>query len=320
MNDRALVQFVEHCHAERDLSPNTIRAYGADLRDLASFLRQLSTTSLLRADSAAIRQYIRSLQERHLCASSIRRRVATLRGFFTWASRNALLPSSPLATVSIRLRIPRVLPRNLSRGEIRSLLSILSREIGLDPARSYDLQLAEFSVAPDKFSTLSTLVAVEALLVTGLRVSELVSMTPAAIDLDDGNVRVSGKGNRERQVYLTAPGLRSLISAYLALRPPALSLHDPLLLTSRGTPASAQYVRKQIALAAKRACIRHVTPHMLRHSCATLLLEEGVDIRFVQRLLGHASISTTERYTHVAGATLRTLLAEADPRGALFPP
>lgn len=308
--------FLEFCQSQRNFSTHTIRAYRGDFQDLERFLA--GRASILHADSGTLREYIAHLQrDRSLSVSTIKRRSASLRSLYRWAEREGFVRSSPLRSVDLALRGPKRLPRNLGRRDLKCLLQTLASAIGLDASRPYHRQTLADTESPLAFRSLTGLLAAELLLVTGLRISELTGVTLDRIDLDEGTVRVLGKGARERQVYVLDRDLKHLLAEYLRIRA-RRARSEHLLLTPNGAATSPQLVRRQLARAAASAGIRRTTPHMLRHSCATLLLEAGVDIRFVQRLLGHASISTTERYTHVSTSGLRSVLGPASPRCAVF--
>jgi len=156
------------------------------------------------------------------------------------------------------------------------------------------------------------------LFVSGLRIGELTGVHLYDVQEGEGIILVRGKGNRERRIYLSGPDARELLSQYLRTRKQIKSDAELLLISSEGTPITPQQVRRRLATLAKRASItRHVTPHMLRHTAATQLIEAGVDIRFVQKLLGHASIATTQIYTQVSDSSLRATLEQADTLGRI---
>lgn len=147
-----------------------------------------------------------------------------------------------------------------------------------------------------------------------MRVAELASLLDAAVDVEDGTITIVGKGNRQRRVFVPDE-LKSLLRDYRTARDRCASTAGTFLINSRGDAASPQMIRRLVRLHGERSAVRdRVTPHMFRHSVATYLLEEGVDIRYVQRLLGHRSISTTEIYTHVADAALKLRITERHPR------
>jgi integrase/recombinase XerD len=212
---------------------------------------------------------------------------------FRWLEEDEQVTDDPFRGARIRIRMPKRLPRVIARADLRRLLV-------------HDI--------PHTFSDLTAYVATELLFATGMRVSELAGLLDAAVDVEDGTITIIGKGNRQRRVFVPNE-LKSLLSDYRIARDRATTSADTFLVNSRGDAASPQMIRRLIRLHGERSSVRdRITPHMFRHSVATYLLEEGVDIRYVQRLLGHRSISTTEIYTHVADAALKVNVTEKHPR------
>jgi integrase/recombinase XerD len=169
------------------------------------------------------------------------------------------------------------------------------------------------------FSSLTARLAAELLFATGVRVAELAALRDEDIDLIAGVITITGKGSRQRRVYIPDSDIRELVTAYRLARNERGHTTDSLLINSRGGPASPQLIRRLVRQLGENAALtRRVTPHMFRHSVATYLLEEGVDIRYVQRLLGHRSIGTTEIYTHVADAALKSRVIERHPRKSIL--
>jgi integrase/recombinase XerD len=165
------------------------------------------------------------------------------------------------------------------------------------------------------FASVTARVAAELLFATGIRVAELATLRDDDIDLVAGVITIIGKGSRQRRVYIPDADIRDIVVTYREARG---ATESSFLLNSRGGPATPQYIRRLVRTLGERAAVtRRVTPHMFRHSVATYLLEEGVDIRYVQRLLGHRSIVTTEIYTHVADAALKSRVIERHPRKAI---
>jgi integrase/recombinase XerD len=281
--------YVSRLKAMRDPSAHTLKAYSSDLKDYARFLDRCG---LCARESDTVVAYVEHLQgERAAAPRTLRRRMACLRGFYKDLVRTGAIEKSPFLGLEMQLPRPRSLPRSLTRAETRKLADAAWREC-LD--RNATL---EHRALP---------AAVLLLISVGLRVAEVVQLRPEDFEAENGALRVRGKGRRERCVFVVDRRLQSLM-ALLAARPDTPSLFAPA-----GESWSTQSVRRALRRFAQAAGVeRRVTPHMLRHTCATLLLEDGVDLRFLQRLLGHENIATTAIYAHVGDAGLRRALENA---------
>jgi integrase/recombinase XerD len=244
-------------------------------------------------------QYVEHLfAEHHLKETSAKRHVASVRSLFRWLEDGGHVAEDPFRGARVRIKLPRRLPRVLSRAELASIL--------------------EHPVEGD-FSSITARMAAELLFATGVRVAELAGLRDEDIDLTAGVISIIGKGSRQRRVYIPDSEIRELIVAYRHARDTKERATDSFLVNSRGGAASPQYIRRLVRQLGENAALtRRVTPHMFRHSVATYLLEEGVDIRYVQRLLGHRSIVTTEIYTHVADAALKSRVIERHPRKSIL--
>jgi site-specific recombinase XerD len=288
--------YVSRLKAVRAPSEHTLRAYQSDLRDFEGFLKQ---RDLCPRRSDTLVAYAAHLSgERQAAPRTLRRRMACLRGFYRELVRSGAIDQSPFLGLEMQLPRPRSLPRTLTRGEARRLVN------------------AAWGACLDKQEPLNRRALPAAILLltsVGLRVAELISLRPADFDPEGGELRVRGKGRRERCVFVVDIRLRRIM-AQLAQRP------GMDLLMAPGTGIwSTQNVRRWVARFAADAGIgRRVTPHMLRHTCATLLLEDGVDLRFLQRLLGHENIATTAIYAHVGDAGLRRALETAGLLSSLW--
>ncbi len=238
--------------------------------------------------------------ERGLAIATIRRRIASLRAFCNWLEEERYLAIGPFHRLRLNLRKPRLLPRSLSAAEMRRLLNVARLAPWRDPRMSsFDCTLMHFALV--------------AMFTTGVRMGEILSVRLPDVDYRAGILQVHGKGNRERRVYMAGPEALSVLHAYIARRRTVDTRFDHLLVTGRGRPLSASLLRYRLKRLVRRARIeRRVTPHMLRHTAATQLLEAGVDIRLVQRLLGHSSIAMTEIYTQVSDRLLRETLTRAN--------
>lgn len=294
-----IARFLENGSAAKRLSVHTLRAYKGDLEDFARHLGV--TTAVASVDRDALRGYVGVLSERrHVKATTLKRKLAALKVFFKFLEREEILNESPFRRLDFCVRSPRRLPRALPADDVRRLLAAAQRRV-------------QHASTRERFEAVSLQLAAVLLFATGLRVGELVSIQRADVFAEEGTIRVPGKGNRERAVYLADKEGLAVLARYLNARDRLKVDASPLFLTSAGKPLTAAYVRARLSKLAKEAGIqRRVTPHMLRHTAATQLLEAGVDIRFVQRMLGHASISTTQIYAHVTDTALRKRLTEAN--------
>jgi len=290
--------FIRHCRTIRKLSPHTVRAYELDLERFSQFLGRRAAVAA--CDRTVIQNYVRHLFDvRALKEASVKRHLATLRSLFHWFEEDGNAIEDPFRGARIRIRMPKRLPRVIARADLRRLLR------------------DDSPGAPRSFSDLTAYVATELLFATGMRVSELAGLLDRAVDLEDGTITIIGKGNRQRRVFVPEE-IKALLTEYRTARDVCADA-ETFLVNSRGAAASPQMIRRLVRVHGERCSVRdRVTPHMFRHSVATYLLEEGVDIRYVQRLLGHRSISTTEIYTHVADAALKVRITERHPRRTIL--
>lgn len=289
-----LTQFCDYLQVERGLSRHTVLAYRQDLAHFLAFI-QLRKTPPLAVDRDTLTVYRTSLAESKLKASSRARRLCAVRAFFAFLLIEGRIEQDPTETLELP-QLPHRLPTVLSQEEVERLLEAAS---GSDPMALRDRAM------------------LETLYSTGLRVSELVGLTLADTDLENGLVRCRGKGNKERVVPLGEIACervaRYLESARTRL---ARSADDgSLFLTGRGRSMTRVAFWQLLRRCAERAGIRsHLSPHVLRHSFATHLLDGGADLRSIQEMLGHAKIGTTQIYTHVAEGRLREEYDRSHPR------
>ncbi len=295
-------RYLDHLAVERGLASNTLAAYRRDLRRYVGFLEARDITDPADVDESSIRSYVASVSasthgdgERPYHATSVARMLSSVRSFHRFLVRDGVTSRDPASTVA-QPKLPRQLPHPLSIDDTRRLLA-----------------------APDTASTagLRDAAILELLYGAGMRISELTALDVDDLDLDAGSVRVMGKGGKEREVPLGSFA-RDAVEAYLARGRPALASamsRGALFLNTRGGRLTRQSGNRLIAMYARRAAIEgRVTPHSLRHSFATHLLEGGADVRVVQELLGHASVATTQIYTLVTEEHLREVYYTSHPR------
>ncbi|CAN5580918.1 tyrosine recombinase XerC [soil metagenome] len=297
--------------AARDSSDHTIRAYRTGVRDFLGWLEELpgATPEDWRGPGRSIlRAYLAELDARRLARSSVASRLAALRSFYRHARRERWVVGDPWAAVATP-RSRRRLPSVLDVHDVERLLDMVE----LAPGRETALRLRDRAV-------------VETAYAAGLRISELTAARLADLDLRRGELRVVGKGRTERIGLLGEPA-RDALDAYLSIARPALLAEsagdDPgtIFLNARGGRLSPRGLRYRFDRLVRLAGLPDgVTPHTLRHSFATHLLDGGADLRVVQELLGHASLATTQVYTHVSPGRLRSAYRQAHPRASAAPP
>ena len=288
-------EFLNYITVERGLSRNTIEAYARDLRQFAAFLTLTGYDSLAEIHSQTLVAYLRKLQQENMQPSSVTRKLAAIRSFFQYMLRERHLKIDPSVTID-SLKTPQRLPKVLSEKEIGRLLE---QPGATTPAKLRDKAMLELLYA------------------TGVRVSELVSLKLGDINMDMGYIRCFGKGSKERIVPMGGSAQNALLDYLDRARPKIVrrAAEDTLFLNHHGRKMTRQGFWQIIQAAALRVGIAiTVTPHMLRHSFATHLLDHGADLRSVQEMLGHADISTTQIYTHVTRTRLKEVYDKTHPR------
>jgi len=281
--------FLRYLAAERGASAHTLRSYAADLAELRAFLRGARVPGLAAADARVLRGYLAWLHGRGLAKSSIARKLASVRSCYRFLARRELVAANPARQLASP-RLPRRLPSVLPKDESKDLLDAPSEDT---LAGRRDRALLELLYA------------------SGVRVAECCGLDLEDLDRRHGTVRVMGKGSKERVVPVGEIALEAL-DAYLDRRGGG---NGPLFRNARGTRLSTRSVHSIVRRRARAAGLaRRVTPHTLRHTFATHLLGEGADLRFIQELLGHSRLSTTQRYTHVSAEHLMRVYDAAHPR------
>lgn len=280
--------FLSAMKTRRNLSKRTLRAYGSDLKLFITFLKDTDLKSTRRMD---IERYVLGLQEQGLAATSIRRKLASLKLFFRFLVNEKAVGESPVSDFGVKYRRASVLPRVLSREEVRRLIRA-----------SYDsISMASGHTARKHLLAVRNALMLEFLFALGLRIDELVSLRLHDINLDSGSITVKGKGNKERVLFLENEEVGTLLRAYLESRKNTGNVNAALFLNRSGARLSTSTVARVFRQLCSKARIEnHYTPHCLRHTMATLLLENGADVRSVQEILGHSSITTTQIYLHIS--------------------
>lgn len=280
MDIQVLSEYLEYLDAERGLSENTISAYGRDLTAFLDLCEKNGALEIQNIEREQVNLYIMDLYEKKFSPTSVMRKIASLRGFFKWLCANEICKKNPTVTLE-QPKVPKRLPKVMSVAEIEEILT-------------------------DNLNPLERVI-VELLYGCGLRVSELVNLTLSSIDMSASYLRCTGKGSKERIVPLGKKAKEAL-NIYFDKRDFAVKKFDletkRLLVSDNGKILNRQDVYTFIHEHGKKIH-KNISPHTLRHSFATHLLENGADLRIVQELLGHADVSTTQLYTHISKKRLK---------------
>lgn len=299
--EEAIGLLVEHVAGELGRRDNTVQAYRRDAEDVARTCAAWGLVRPEQVDLTDLRRYLAALHARGYARSTAARRASTLRTWFGLLARRGVVARDPAATLATPKQ-GRHLPRVLRVDQVGALLAAAG---GTAPVELRDRALLELLYA------------------SGGRIGEVCPVTLGAIDLPQQLLRLAGKGGKERIVPigdLAVDALRRYLAAgrplllEAATTAPGTPTTDAVFVTARGAPLGVREAREVVARTARRAGLGHVTPHTLRHSVATHLLERGADLRQVQELLGHASLATTQRYTHLSRGQLREIHTAAHPR------
>lgn len=300
MEKERVEQFFRFLKIERNLPPNTVTSYSTDLAQFQKFLSEhYPALTLNGIETVHIRNFLTTLHTDGYSSSSIGRKIATLRSFFKFALRNEWINSNPCSLISSPKK-KGILPEPMSVQEIETVLSL--------PGNDH-LSIRDRAILETLYST-------------GIRVSELVSMNIDSIDFVGGTIKVKGKGRKERIIPIGDKALES-IGAYFnkrdtffaSLRNDLSVSKEALFLNNWGGRLTAGSVKKMVHNYIEEAAIKkNVSAHSFRHSFATHLLERGADLRAVQELLGHASLSTTQVYTHLTTQKLKKIYDKTHPR------
>ena len=337
--DGDIDSFVSYLKSNRGLSANTLKAYRADLTACLHLFELRGVTDLNEITLDDLRSWM-AVESRDHARSSMARKTVAVRGFFAWAYEHGLTTTDPAATL-MTPSIPSTLPAVLTESQAKQLLDVAEHAVATNhykddggaavasgsgsgktadksadtvnrseaPARADKRDNARVTAESQRNAAI-----LELLYATGIRVAELVSMDVADIDFSNRTIRVTGKGNKQRVVPFGLPAQRALETWLGRGRPVLARTGDALFLGVRGGRIDQRTARDVVHRAAREAGVPDISPHALRHSAATHMLDGGADLREVQEMLGHASLSTTQRYTHVSIEQLKDRYGQAFPR------
>ena len=287
------VQYLTACESEKRLDKKTIKAYRIDLRQFTEYVIGQAASF----DRETIKSYTAYMNQKFR-PSTVKRKIASIRAFVTWLMEENLMEKNPFENLHLKVQKPTLLPRVIPFWVIRSILEEVHKRQKLNL---------------DNMTVIRETAVIEMLFATGMRVSELSGLKTKNIDLKEGVIRIFGKGSKERIAYIGNAEVLEALRKYAEACQP--ERNGTFFLNSRGKRLSEQSVRNIVRKYGELVDYpTRITPHMFRHSVATLLLEEDVDIRCIQHILGHSSILTTQIYTHVAETKQREIMEERHPR------
>ena len=297
--------FLFHCRIEKNLSVHTLKAYQMDLKQFIQFVSSNGRAPKIGdIDKKILREYLQQLQETKKI-KTVKRKIATLKALFNFLEFEDRIVINPFRRMRIKIREPLVLPGVLTLNEIKTLFQTVYRlKQRCEDRSSY----AYKSIVRD-------IAVLELLFATGIRVSELCHLRKDNVNLEQRFIRVNGKGSRERLIQICSAEIITVMEEYIDFFH-SDDLQTPYFFINRlGHCLSPQSVRFMLKKYTELSKIKKtITPHMFRHTFATLLLEEGVDIRYIQQLLGHSTITTTQIYTHVSNPKQQEILTTRHPR------
>ncbi len=296
-----VAKFLDNCLYMKGLSEKTLKAYSIDLKQFQEFCFNQKWD-----DKSCIEDYIKNLyMERK--PKTAKRKIASLKAFFQYLENNDLILINPFHKISIKHKEPIVLPKTIP---VETLTKILEAV--------YKKKNEEGHTDCYYYYTLRDAAIIELLFATGIRVYELCNLKEADINLKEKCIKVVGKGNKERYINVTNRDVINILKEYKKGYKQSIAQTGFFFINNRGSKISEQSVRFMVDKYARlTGTTQHITPHMFRHTFATLLLEEDVDIRYIQELLGHSSITTTQIYTHISMNAQKRVLKRKHPRNKL---
>ncbi len=294
-------QYLDYCRYQKKLNGKTLKAYRIDIKQFQQIIEKMDC-SLTKNN---LSQYATFLHKTYK-AKTIKRKIACIRAFFRWMEYEEILQENPFSKIDLKFHEPKTLPQTITLDMIGTLLQAAYQELILNEKnRRHKICLRDVAV-------------LELLFASGMRVSEMCSLKAEDVNMMNGQVRIWGKGAKERIVTITNKDVLTALRNYRIAFSEEIENIGYLFVNRIESRLSEQSVRTIINNYVEKANIhRHLTPHMFRHSFATLLLEEDVDIRYIQQILGHSSITTTQIYTHVSTKKQSDILSLKHPRNRL---
>lgn len=287
--------YLEYCTYRKELDTKTIKAYRIDLTQFFSYVQSAEP------EKETIEQYITDLHKKYK-QKTIKRKIASIKAFYSYLEEEELVEQNPFRKIKVKFKETIILPRIIPREEIEQLLNYIYASISSLSGIQYKHTLRDAAV-------------IEVFFATGARVYEISNIRAENINLNSGLIRIMGKGGKERYIQISNTAVLDILRKYYVENEPEIKKSGYFFINNRGKRYTEQSIRLMLKKYTLKAGIqRKITPHMFRHSFATYLIEEGVDVSCVQQILGHSSIKTTQIYIHVAAKKQADILRELHPR------
>lgn len=294
-----LKNYIQFCKTQKCLDKKTIRAY---TNDISQFARHINYSNLNDITPEQIESYIAHLHSSYKPRSA-KRKIASLKAFFHYCEFKEMINQNPFNKVQIRFREPTTLPKTISLQTLEIFLTTIYN------------QYTSATTSYKRKKALRDIAVAELLFSTGIRISELCNLSPSDVNLNDNIILIYGKGAKERKMQIGNANVIKILLEYKNTYLSEINKCNHFFVNQTGTPLSDQTVRRMINKYSSLASIeQHITPHMFRHTFASSLLDVDVDIRYIQEMLGHSSINTTQIYTHVTMAKQKNILTTKHPR------
>lgn len=287
--------YLEYCTYRKELDAKTVKAYRIDLTQFFSYVQSAEP------EKETIEQYITDLHKKYK-QKTIKRKIASIKAFYSYLEEEELVEQKPFRKIKVKFKETIILPRIIPREEIEQLLNYIYASISSFSGIQYKHTLRDAAV-------------IEVFFATGARVYEISNIRAENINLNSGLIRIMGKGGKERYIQISNTAVLDILRKYYEENEPEIKKSGYFFINNRGKRYTEQSIRLMLKKYTLKAGIqRKITPHMFRHSFATYLIEEGVDVSCVQQILGHSSIKTTQIYIHVAAKKQADILRELHPR------
>lgn len=290
-----LAAYLEYCEYRKELDRKTLKAYRIDLRQYFEYI------CVDEPDKEKIEEYVTHLHKSYK-QKTVKRKIASIKAFYNYLEETEIIAESPFRKIKVKFKETVTLPRIIPREEIEKLLNHMYRCLNENDKASRKFMLRDVAV-------------IEVFFATGARVYEISNIRDDSINLNTGLIRLMGKGGKERYVQISNTSILEVLKKYYDENEQSIKKSGYFFVNNRESRYTEQSIRLMLKKYTKQAGIeRNITPHMFRHSFATYLIEEGVDVSCVQQILGHSSIKTTQIYIHIAAKKQAEILKELHPR------